>query len=110
MVKASHQQEQQQQAENTPLLVEEASPSDTERQIRRRKISVMYSIFKGLLATAIVLFIIVLVFFIVAGSKAPKSERKLPDDGPSDRELGVGFHLTTGYAYVDVFSLLRIHV
>lgn len=51
-------------------------------------------------------FIIVVVFFVVVAFKAPKSTRKLPDDGPSDGELGVGFHLTTGYAYVNVFLVL----
>jgi len=97
MVKASHQQ-QRQQPENTPLLEEEARPSDIPRQNRRRKTNVMYSIFKGVLATVVVFFIIVVAFSTVVAFKAPKSTRKLPDDGPSDGELGVGFHLTTGYA------------
>lgn len=107
MVKASHQQQRQPQteaeAENTPLLEEEAGPSEIPRQSRRRQTTVMYSIFKGVLATVVVFFIIVVAFLVVAAFKAPKSTRKLPDDGPADGELGIGFHLTTGYAYVNVF-------
>ncbi|KAH8811303.1 hypothetical protein F5884DRAFT_854664 [Xylogone sp. PMI_703] len=98
MVKASHLQQRQQQAENTPLLEEDARPSDIPRQSRQRKTSVMYSILKGVLAILVVFFIIVVVFLVVVASKAPRSTRKLPDDGPSGGELGIGLHLTTSYA------------
>jgi hypothetical protein len=91
--------DQQQQAESTPLLAER--PSDFPHQ-KRGKTIMLSLIWRVLLTTLVIVFILFAIFFVVVLFKAPKSSRPIPSQGPSDGNLGIGFHLTTGYTYVDI--------